>query len=312
MRPLVISCPSHPALAEDIARELDSQVAPCRFERFPDGEHDVEIRAKVRGQYVFVVQSLGPPVGEHLLDVLLLADACRRAGAGAIAAIGPYVGYARQDRVTREGQPLGARVLAAALGTGGFSQVIAVDLHSPVMASCIEAPMAHLTAIPAMVAALRPCVDEESVVVAPDLGAVRLAEAYSRALEIPLAVVSKVRVSPVEVAVRSVMGDVRDKRPVVVDDMISTGTTVEAAVDALLAHGCRRDVVIAATHGLFVGDAATRLTRPEIVRVLVTDSLPPASRTPARLEVIRLAPLLAEAVRRLVGDRELGDLLAGW
>lgn len=312
MRPLVISCPSHPALAEDIARELDSEVAPCRFERFPDGEHDVEIRARVRGQYVFVVQSLGPAVGEHLLEVLLLADACRRAGAGAIAAIGPYVGYARQDRVTKEGQPLGARVLAAALGTGGFSEVIAVDLHSPVMASCIEAPMAHLTAIPAMVAALRPCVDEESVVVAPDLGAVRLAEAYSRALEIPLAVVSKVRVSPVEVAVRSVMGDVRDKRPVVVDDMISTGTTVEAAVDALLAHGCRRDVVIAATHGLFVGDAATRLTRPEIVRVLVTDSLPPASRTPARLEVIRLAPLLAEAVRRLVGDRELGDLLAGW
>lgn len=312
MRPLVISCPSHPALAEDIARELDSEVAPCRFERFPDGEHDVEIRARVRGQYVFVVQSLGPPVGEHLLEVLLVADACRRAGAGAIAAIGPYVGYARQDRVTKEGQPLGARVLAAALGTGGFSQVIAVDLHSPVMASCIEAPMAHLTAIPAMVAALRPCVDGESVVVAPDLGAVRLAEAYSRALEIPLAVVSKVRVSPVEVAVRSVMGDVRDKRPVVVDDMISTGTTVEAAVDALLAHGCRRDVVIAATHGLFVGDAATRLTRPEIVRVLVTDSLPPASRTPARLEVIRLAPLLAEAVRRLVGDRELGDLLAGW
>lgn len=312
MRPLVISCPSHPALAEDIARELDSEGAPCRFERFPDGEHDVEIRARVRGQYVFVVQSLGPPVGEHLLEVLLLADACRRAGAGAIAAIGPYVGYARQDRVTKEGQPLGARVLAAALGTGGFSQVIAVDLHSPVMASCIEAPMAHLTAIPAMVSALRPCVDGESVVVAPDLGAVRLAEAYSRALEIPLAVVSKVRVSPVEVAVRSVMGDVRDKRPVVVDDMISTGTTVEAAVDALLAHGCRRDVVIAATHGLFVGEAATRLTRPEIVRVLVTDSLPPASRTPARLEVIRLAPLLAEAVRRLVGDRELGDLLAGW
>ncbi len=310
MRPLIISCPSHPALAEDIARELDSEVAPCRLERFPDGEQDVEIQASVRGQRVFVVQPLGPPVGEHLLEVLLLADACRRAGAGAIAAIAPYVGYARQDRVRKEGQPLGARVLAAALGTGGFSQVIAVDLHSPVIASCIEAPIAHLTAIPALVAALRPCVDEDSVVVAPDLGAVRLAEAYSRALEIPLAVVSKVRVSPVEVAVRSVVGDVRDKRPVVVDDMISTGTTVEAAIAALLAHGCRRDVVVAATHGLFVGEAATRLTRPEIVRLLVTDSLPPASRTPARLQVIRLAPLLAEAVRRIVGDRGLDDLLA--
>jgi ribose-phosphate pyrophosphokinase len=153
-------------------------------------------------------------------------------------------------------------------------------------------------------------VDEDSVVVAPDLGAVRLAEAYSRALDVPLVVASKARLSPVEVAVRRVVGDVRDKRPIVVDDMISTGKTVEAAIAALLAHGCRRDVVIAATHGLFVGEAARRLTRPEIVRLLVTDSLPRASRTPARLEVIRLAPLLAEAVRRLVGDRELDDLLA--
>jgi ribose-phosphate pyrophosphokinase len=310
MRPLVISGSAHAALAEDLARELECELASYQLRRFPDGEQDVEIDTSVRGQPVFVVQPLGLSIGEHLLELLLLADACRRAGARSVAAIVTYVGFARQDRVTKEGRPLGVKVLADAIGTGGFSQVIAVDLHSPVVASCVEAPVAHLTAVPAVVEALRPQVREDAVVVAPDLGAVKLAEAYARLLALPLAVVSKIRVSPVQVSVRSIAGDVRGKRPIVVDDMISTGTTVEAAVDALLAQGCQREVLVAATHGLFVGDAADRLSRPEVVRVVVTDSLPPAPRAPARLEVIRLAPLLAEAVRRIVGERGLDELLA--
>ena len=310
MRPLIISGSVHAALAEDLARELRCELAPCQLRWFPDGEQDVEILAGVRGQPVFIVQPLGLRVGEHLLELLLLADACRRAGARSVAAIVPYVGFARQDRVTKEGRPLGAKVLADALGTGGFSQVIAVDLHSPVVASCVEAPVAHLTAVPAVAEALRRRVSGDSVVVAPDLGAVKLAEVYARLLGLPLAVVSKIRVSPVEVSVRSVVGDVRGKRPVVVDDMISTGTTVQAAVEALLAQGCRPEVIVAATHGLFVADAAERLGRPEVVRVVSTDSLPPAPRAPACLEVVRLAPLLAEAVRRIAGERGLDELLA--
>lgn len=310
MTPLILSGSAHPALAEEIARELQAELGCCLLERFPDGEQDVEVQAGVRGRPVFIVQPVGPPVGELLLELLLLAHACRRAGAGSVSAIVPYVGYARQDRVTKEGQPLGARVLAEALGTGGFSQVIAVDLHSPVVASCMRAPVAHLTAVPALVETLREHVREDSVVVSPDLGAVKLAEAYARLLGLPLAVVSKIRMSGAEVAVRSVVGDVRDKRPLVVDDMISTGATVEAAVDAMLAHGSRPDVIVAATHGLFVGKAADRLSRPEGARVLVTDSLPPPTRAPPRLEVVRLAPLLAEAVRRIIGARRLDDLLA--
>jgi ribose-phosphate pyrophosphokinase len=310
MSPLIVSGSAHPALAADVARELGAELASCLLQSFPDGEQEVEVQTSVRGRPVFVVQPLGPPVGEHLLELLLLADACRRAGAGSVVAMAPYVGFARQDRVTREGRPLGARVLAGALGTGEFSQVIAVDLHSPVVASCVEAPVTHLTAVPVLVEALRPHVREDSVVVAPDLGAVKLAEAYSRALGLSLAVVSKIRVSPSQVAVRGVMGDVRGKRPILVDDMISTGTTVEASIDALLAHGCRREVLVAATHGLFVGDARDRLSREEASGVLATDSLPPAQGSPARLEVIRLAPLLAEAIRRIVGDRALDELLA--
>jgi ribose-phosphate pyrophosphokinase len=310
MTPLIISGSAHRSLAEDVARELQTDLASCLLERFPDGEQQVEIQASLRGRSVFVVQPLGPPVGEQLLELLLLADACRRAGAGSVAAIMPYVGYARQDRVMKEGQPLGAKVLAEALGTREFAQVIALDLHSPVLASCVQAPIAHLTAIPAMVEALRPHVREDSVVVSPDLGAVKLAEAYARPLRLPLAVVYKMRVSGVEVVVQSVVGDVRGKRPILVDDMISTGATVEAAMDALLAHGCRGEIIVAATHGLFVGTAMDRLDRPELVRALTTDSLPPAPGAPARFQVVRLAPLLAEAVRRIMGARGLDDLLA--
>ncbi len=310
MRPLIVSGSAHPTLAEDLARELGCELASCLLQRFPDGEQDVEIQTSVRGQPVFVVQPLGHPVGEHLLELLLLADACRRGGARSVVAIVPYMGFARQDQVAKEGRPLGAKVVADLLGTGGLSQVIAVDLHSPVIASCVQAPVAHLTAVPAVVEALRRIVHEDSVVVAPDLGAVKLADAYARLLALPLAVIYKIRVSPLEVAVHRVVGDVRGKRPLVVDDMISTGTTVEAAVGALVDHGARGEIVVATTHGLFVGSATDRLNRPEVVRVVATDSLPLAPRPPERLEVVRLAPLLAEAVRRIVGERGLDDLLA--
>lgn len=310
MRPLIVAGSAHPTLAEEIARELECEMASCLLQRFPDGEQEVEIQASVRGQLVFVVQPLGQPVGEHVLELLLLADACRRAGARSVAAMVPYMGFARQDRVTKEGRPLGAKVVADLLGTGGFSQIIAVDLHSPVIASCVNAPVAHLTAVPVMAEALRPVVADDSVVVAPDLGAAKLADAYARLLGLPLAVVYKLRTSPVEVVARRVAGDVRGKRPLVVDDMISTGATVDAAVGALIDQGSRREVLVVATHGLFAAGATERLNRPEVARVTVSDSLPPTSTSPVRLEIVRLAPLLAEAVRRIVSERGLDDLLA--
>lgn len=310
MKPLIVSGSAHPALAEELSRELDCELARRLPRSFPDGEPDVEIQAGVRGRPVFVVQPLRAPVGEHVLELLLLADACHRAGAGSVVAIAPYMGCARQDRVTREGRPLGAKVVARLLGTAGFAQVIAVDLHSPVIASCVDAPVTHLTAVPRIAEALRPFLRDDSVVVAPDLGAVKLADAYARLLGVPLAVVHKLRTSPREVAVRGVAGDVRGKRPLVVDDMISTGATISAAVDALIEQGCQREVVVAATHGIFAAGAGDLSNRPELLHLLATDSLPPGPRAPGRLEVVRLAPLLAEAVRRIVADRALDDLLS--
>jgi len=310
MTPILIAGSSHPSLAQAVAEELRTELTPCLLERFPDGEQQVEVQACVRSRAVFLVQPLGPPVGEHLLELLLLADACHRAGAASVAAISPYVGYARQDRLVREGQPLGVRVVAEALGSARLSQLIAVDLHSPVAASCARPFVTHLSAVPALVETLRPRARDDWVVVAPDLGAVKLAEAYARPLGLPLAVVHKLRASGTEVAVQGVVGEVQGKRPLVVDDMISTGATVDAAVEALLAHGCRREVTVAVTHGLFTGRAVERLSRPELTGVLVADGLPPPPRPPGRLEMVRLAPLLAEAVRRIGSARGLGGLLA--
>ncbi|BDG02274.1 ribose-phosphate diphosphokinase [Anaeromyxobacter oryzae] len=310
MRPVIVSGSAHPALAEDLARALGCELAPCHRGRFPDGEQEVEVQANVRGQPVFVVQPLGRSAGDQLLELLLLADACHRAGAASVAAVVPYVAFARQDRVTREGQPLGAKVLARALGTAAFSLVVAVDLHSAVIASCIDAPVAHLTAEPLVAGALRPHVRADSVVVAPDLGAVKLAEAYARHLGLPLALVSKSRVSAAQVSVQRVVGDVAGKRPIIVDDMISTGATVQAALDALVAHGALGEAVVATTHGLFSGAGLERILRPDVTRVLATDSLPPAAGGAPQVEIVGLAPLLAEAIRRIVGARGLNELLS--
>jgi ribose-phosphate pyrophosphokinase len=308
--PLIVPGSAHPALAEAIAIELGAELAQCTIERFPDGEQEVAIHTRVRGRPVFIVQPLGKPVGENLLDLLLLADACHRSGALSTAAIVTYLGYARHDRVKHEGQPLAAKVVAEALGTGLFSQIFAVDLHSAVAAACIRAPLAHLTAIGVLAGSLAPQLGADSVVVSPDLGGVKLAEAFARSLDLPLAVVHKTRVSGSRVAVTSVMGEIRGKRPIVVDDLIATGGTLDAAINALLDRGCTPEITLVATHGLFAGDAVARLGRPEVILSLTTDSLPVPPDLPSVHRLVSVAPLLAEAIRRTQAGRSLDDLLA--
>jgi ribose-phosphate pyrophosphokinase len=310
MKPLIVPGSAHRSLAADIARALGGELAFNTPDRFADGERDVAIQATVRGRAVFVVQPLGDPVGENLLELLLLGDACHRSGALSTTAVVPYLGYARQDRVKREGQPLAAKVVAEALGSGAFDQLLTVDLHSAVAAACVRSPIAHLTAVNTLVDALRPRLCKDSIVVSPDLGAVKLAEAFAQLLDLPLAVVHKTRLSGAEVSVASVMGEVRGKHPIVVDDLISTGATLDAAIDALLALGCAPEITVAATHGLFVGRALERLRRPELVLALTTDSLPLVAGLAPCHQVVSVAPLLAEAIGRLQAGRSLDELLA--
>lgn len=305
----MLSGTANPALAEAVARELDLPLAEREASRFPDGEMHVEVHASVRGCDVYIVQPTGPPVEEHVLQLLLLADACRRAGSARVTAVMPYMGYARQDRRATGREPVGARVVADVLAAGGLHRVVAVDLHSTTLEGMFQVPLEHLTAIPLLAANLGRELPDNGVLVAPDLGATKLVERYARLLNLPVALVHKRRVSGAEVSVRGITGEVRDRAPLVVDDMITTGGTLEAASQAALDAGCRPEITVAATHGLFVGEALERLAPLPIRRIVTTDSVPAPAAARVRLERVSLAPLLADTISRLHGNRSLSDLL---
>jgi ribose-phosphate pyrophosphokinase len=295
----LIAGSAHPALADAAAAALGVSLASRTVERFPDGELRVELDADVRGHEVYLLQPTGAPVAEHLLELLMLADVAHRAGAARITAIIPYVGYARQDRRVHGREALGGRVVADLLGASSIERVIALDVHTPALEGFFAMPLEHLTAVPLLASELRSRVSGPAVVVAPDLGAVRLAEQYATLLGLPAATVVKSRVSGTEVRATAVVGDVRGRAPVIIDDMISTGGTVQAAVQALLAAGAVPPVLVAATHGLFVGPVAERLRSVAPACVLVTDSLPPATLPGVPVQNIPIAPLLADTIRRL-------------
>ncbi|HEX9611752.1 MAG TPA: ribose-phosphate pyrophosphokinase [Gemmatimonadales bacterium] len=300
---------AHRALADAVAARIGVSVGVTSTVRFPDGELHVAVRDTLRGHDVFLMQPTAPPFEAQLLELLLLADACRRAGAARLTALMPYFGYARQDRRAGGREPVGARLVADMLAAGHIDRVVAVDLHTATLEAAFSMPLEHLSAVPALAEAERESMDD-GVVVAPDLGAARLADRYGRFLDLPVAVVHKTRVSGAEVAVRAVTGDVRDRAPLIVDDMISTGATIAAAVAALINAGCRPAFCVIATHGLLVGDAPQRLARLGLRRLTVSDTVP-APRCPSDLplRVVTIAPLLAEVVRRLHEDRSLADLL---
>lgn len=279
----------------------------CRH--FPDGEFQVELHESVRGCDVYLLQPTSPPVEAHTMQLLLLADACRRAGAARMTAVIPYLGYARQDR--RSGRrSLGARVAADIIGTAGFDRLMLIDAHNATVEGFFAAPIEHLTAVPVLATAAAPWVHENTVVVAPDLGAVKLAREYARLLRVPMAVVHKTRLDGEQVQATAVIGDVRNRAPLVVDDMLSTGATIEAAVGALLAAGAVEPFGVVVTHGLLVGRAREVLRQLPVSVLIATDTVafePPAI---AHVEIASVAPLIAAAIRRDHLDESLADLRA--
>jgi len=285
--------------------------APCKLHCFPDGEQQVEITQNVRGHDVYIVQGTHPPVGEHLLELLLYADAFRRAGAARITAVSPYLGYVRQDRRSHGNESLGARLMAELLQVGRLERLVTVDLHAPAVEGCFYMPVEHLTAVPLLAQAVRPKQGTDAVVLSPDLGAVKLAERYAAQLGLPLALVHKTRVSGASVRAQGLVGEVQDKEIIVVDDMISTAGTMEAAVRAALEQGAKPGPTVVATHALLVGPALERLASLKPQRLVASDSVParPES-TPFPIERCSLAPLLADVVRRLHEGKALLDLVA--
>jgi ribose-phosphate pyrophosphokinase len=287
------------------------QISPAAYDcrRFPDGEAQVEIHESVRGHDVYLLQSTSPPVEQHLLELLLLADACRRAGAARVTAVIPYFGYARQDRRT-DRRSLGARVAANVLATAGFERLMLIDAHTPAIEGFFDMPIDHLTAVPLLARAAAASIGANPVVVAPDLGAVKLARAYASHLHVPMAFVHKTRLNGEAVEAHGVIGDVRNQTPLVIDDMLSTGGTIEAAIGALRAAGAVEPMSVAVTHALLVGRAREVLQRLPLTRIITTDTVTIEPPAPSRLEIISVAPVVATAIRRNHHDESLADLRA--
>jgi ribose-phosphate pyrophosphokinase len=307
----ILSGTANHALAENIARKAEVKLVERILERFPDGELHIEIRESVRGHDVYIIQPTCPPVDEHLFELLLLADACRRAGASRLTAVIPYFGYARQDRRSRGREPLSARLVADLLHASGFERVVAVDLHSYAVESAFAIPVEHVSAVPILAEDASSDAEKNGLIVSPDLGAVKLAERYAKLLDLSVAIVQKSRTSGEQVSVRRVIGDVRDKQVLVIDDMITTGATIEMALQALLEAGCSpTGVKVLATHALFVAGAAERLAKLPIEKIYVSDSVPATTDFPLPLKVLSLAALLAETIQRLHFQQSLGDFRA--
>src|SRR5215216_529576 len=310
MKPAIFAGSANLPLAEAIAAELDIRPGSREVQVFPDGEMQVELQESVRGEDVYLLQPTSPPGEKHLLELLLLADASYRAGAARLTAVIPYFGYARQDRRASGREAVGARLVAGLLESGGlFERVVAVDLHTAAIEGFFGIPLEHLSAVPMLVNNIRPHVGAEGVVVAPDMGAAELAERYAEPLELPVAIIHKTRISGSEVSVGSVTGEVGGRKPIIVDDIISSGGTQKAAIDALLEAGCEPEITVATSHGLFAGSAEEDLRGAHVERFIVTDSVPPPEGLGLPLEVVSLAPLLASAIDRLHNDRSLDELI---
>ena len=293
----LLAGPSSAQLGAEVAEITGTPLVTYECRRFPDGETQVVLRDPVRARHVYLLQSTSPPVDQRIVELLLLADACRRAGAVRLTAVIPYFGYARQERRS-EGESLGARVAAQLIATGGFDRLVLIDAHSPAIEGFLDMPIDHLTAVPVLAVRARPFVREHSVVVAPDLGAIRRARDFARYLGLPTACVHKMRLSGHEVEAQSVFGDVRGRSPIIVDDMLSTGATIEAAIGALLDAGAVSPVTVAVTHALLVGDARAVLRRLPIERLIATDTVSVDDTEDLHLEVARAAPLIATTIRR--------------
>ncbi|MHB0870652.1 MAG: ribose-phosphate diphosphokinase [Chloroflexota bacterium] len=300
---------ANPDLASCVARELRIPLGRRLLQRFPDGEVEFRLEQTVRGRDVYLLQSTGPPVNEHLMELLVMIDASRRAAAGRITALVPYYGYSRQEKKSRGREPITARLVADLMTVAGADRVVSIDLHAPAIQGFFNIGMDHLTAVPILIEHLRQHREPDMVVVSPDTGRAKLAEKYARALGLPLVVLHKQRLGGAETEIHAVVGDVRGRRPIIIDDMITTGGTIHNAVQALLQAGATPELTVAATHGLLVGKALERLADPVIAEVAITDTVPvpPEKRIP-KMHVVSVDGLLAEAVRRLNEERSISEI----
>ena len=295
-------------LAEEIAQYLRVPLSDAEVTRFSDGEVYVQVNENVRGADVFLVQPTCPPVNDTLMELLIMTDAMRRASARRITAVLPYYGYARQDRKVQPRVPISAKLVADLLEAAGIDRVLALDLHAGQIQGFFKIPVDHLFAAPVMIDYLGKKELRDAVIVAPDAGGVERARAIAKRLNAGLAIIDKRREGPNSAVAMHLIGDVRDRDAVVIDDMIDTASTLIQAVGALVREGARR-VLACGVHAVLSGPAMERIAGSPLEEVVVTNSIPVSdAKRAARVTVLSVAPLLAEAIRRIHDEESVSTL----
>jgi ribose-phosphate pyrophosphokinase len=299
---------AHRELSKDIAKVLRIPLGQAHVGRFPDGEVDVKVQENVRGADCFVIQPTCYPANDNLIELLLLVDALRRASAWRLTAVIPYFGYGRQDRKAEPRVPISAKLISNLISASGVDRVLTMDLHAAQIQGFFDIPVDHLYANPVLVDYFRKkrLDGAHTVVVSPDAGGVERARAFAKRLECGLAIIDKRRLSPQDAAVMNVVGEVKGKTAVIIDDLVDTGGTLAKAAQALVDAGADR-VLAGAAHGVLAGPALERLNASPIEELIITNSIPLNHAAP-KIKVLSVAPLLGEAIRRIHDEMSISEL----
>jgi ribose-phosphate pyrophosphokinase len=301
---------SNPALAEKICANLGMPLGQAKVKNFSDGEIMVEIGENVRGRDTYVVQSTCSPTNNNLMELLIMMDALKRASAATITAVIPYYGYARQDRKVAPRTPITSKLVADLITRAGADRVVTIDLHAGQIQGFFDIPVDNLYAAPVILEHLkRRFTHDRIVMVSPDAGGTERARAFAKRLECTLAIIDKRRTSPNVAEVMHLVGDVRDKIAIILDDMIDTAGTLTQAARALKEHGART-IYACATHGVFSGPAIDRINASDIEEVVITNTIPLGEKAAltSKIKVLSIAELLAETVRRIHEDESVSSL----
>ena len=301
----LISGTSHPDLARNISEYLKVSLCDVTVKAFPDGETFVKINENIRGQDVFIIQPTCPPTNSNLMELLITVDAAKRASAKRITAVIPFFGYARQDRKDQPRVPITAKLVANLLAAAGVNRVLTMDLHAGQIQGFFDIPVDHLYAAPVLIGYLRERGIENLTVVSPDVGGLKMSDAYAQALDAPLAIVGKRRVSATEVEAINVIGEVEGRDVLLVDDMTETAGTLCAAAELLREHGAGK-IYAGVSHGVLGEIGNQRLIDSNIEELITTDSTPMAKGEKVR--VLSIAALLGEGIRRIENDESVTSL----
>lgn len=308
---MVFSGRSYPDLGRRIAGHLGIGLGKVELKTFSNGELYVRYEESVRGCDAFVVQTCSDPINDHLMELLLMIDALNRASAKRISAVIPYYGYSRQDKKTLAREPISARLVADMISVAGADRILTMDLHAGQIQGFFSGPMDHITAVPLLASYISRHVDGDMIIVSPDAGRVKMAKKYSDHLGVPMAILHKRRPGHNQAEVMHVIGEVKGKTAVLVDDMIDTGGTLVTSSEALMKAGAR-EVYACATHGIFSGPAKERLDGSALKKVVVTDTLPiPEEHRSSKVEILSIASVFANTIASVFKDESVSELFGG-